>query len=253
MKGLRCGGTWVQKTFFALGVITFVYSLVMSFFVNLNAGLLLLFMVGAYLISVGVFYKRIKSSTLNRVGFLGSVGVLCLGVVLATAIGIYGNSDTPTYKEDAVIVLGCGIRGEEVSLQLQSRLDAAFEYHKANPKAIIVVSGGQGPGEDITEALAMERYLTDKGVPKSLILKEEKSTSTKTNLTYSKEILDKKLGDGYKTVLITNDYHVYRATRLAKKLGVDCTHVHSSTAWSEAPIRYSRELLAVAKTFLMDL
>ncbi len=253
MRTFWCSSTRVQNTFLALGAITFVYSLVMSFFVNFNAGLLLLFMVGVYLFVVGAFYKKIKSYTLSRVCLGVSVCMLCVGAVLAAAIGIYGNSDNPSYKEDAVIVLGCGIRGEEVSRQLKSRLDAAFKYHKANPRAVIVVSGGQGAGEDITEALAMERYLVEKGVPKNLILKEEKSTSTKTNLVYSKELLDKKLGDGYKTVIITNDYHVYRATRLAQKLGFDYAHVHSNTAWSEAPVRYSRELLAVAKTFLMDL
>ena len=102
----------------------------------------------------------------------------------------FGFTDTVTYKEDAVIVLGAGLRGENLSLILRNRLDAAVEYYNENPEAVIVVSGGQGPDEDIPEAEAMERYLYEQGVPLNKIIKEDKSTSTEENFKFSKELLE---------------------------------------------------------------
>ena len=125
-----------------------------------------------------------------------------------------------------------------------------MEYSIHNPKAIIVVSGGQGPQEDITEALAMERYLISKGTPKERIIKEEESTSTYENLLFSKNILDDIFTDPYKTVVITNNFHIYRATRLAENLGLDATHYHGKTSWYSIPVNYARECIATLKFWI---
>lgn len=82
--------------------------------------------------------------------------------ILLSFIAIYGKVDNVIYKEDAVIVLGCGIRGKNVSAILSYRLDKAVEYYRKNQNAVIVVSGGQGPQEEITEAEAMERIFNTK-------------------------------------------------------------------------------------------
>lgn len=112
---------------------------------------------------------------------------------------------------------------------------------------MIVVSGGQGPQESITEALAMERYLIGHGVPSDRIIKEEASTSTYTNLLYSKAILDEYFKGQYRSVIITSDYHIYRAADISDDLGLYSSHIHGSTVWYEAPIRYFREILAIVK------
>lgn len=239
-----------QAVLLSLGALVSGYGAYMSFLVNFNAGLLLVLAVGVFLLAAGVFYRPICLCVYSRIGLSIALGGVCVSALFAVALGVYGCRDNPSYREDAVIVLGCGVRGEVVSGQLASRLDAALGYYRANPNAIIVVSGGQGRGEDITEALAMERYLVERGVPKDNITKEEKSTSTYTNLLFSKELLDNRFDTPYKTVIISSDYHIYRATRLSKKLGLDCTHVHGNTAWYEMPVRYSREMLAVVKSLL---
>lgn len=87
-----------------------------------------------------------------------------------------------------MIVLGAGLRGERVTDLLARRLDAAYDYHLENPNAVIVVTGGQGPGEDIPEARAMKAYLVEKGVPEKQILEEASSTSTEENFCFAREI-----------------------------------------------------------------
>ena len=70
-------------------------------------------------------------------------------------------------------------------LTLARRLDAALAYLEENPKAYVVVSGGQGAGEDISEAEAMRRYLAARGIEESRILMEDKSMSTLENFLFS--------------------------------------------------------------------
>ena len=135
--------------------------------------------------------------------------------------------------------------------QLERRLAAAAEYCLKNREAVVVVSGGQGPQESITEALAMERYLVEAGIEKESILREEDSASTRENMVNSKRILDEYFGgEAYDTVIITSGYHVYRAQRQAERAGLECRHIHAGLAWYEAPVRYIRECAAVVKEFI---
>ena len=98
-----------------------------------------------------------------------------LAAVLLLLIGggllfVSGWQDTATFEEDAVIVLGCAVEGIEPSEQLRCRLDTALEYHRQNPSAAIIVTGGQGSDENDTEAAVMARYLIAGGVPEEQIL-----------------------------------------------------------------------------------
>lgn len=114
------------------------------------------------------------------------------------------------------------------------------------------MSGGQGFQETVTEASAMEKYLLEKGVEPSRIIKEEKATSTYENMKFSKEILDDILGENsYKVTVLTNDYHVFRAVYLAKSVGFETTHSHGKTTWYNTVPSYLREVLAIADTVLL--
>lgn len=78
------------------------------------------------------------------------------------------------------------LRGERVSLTLKLRLDAALEYLEHSPNTAVIVSGGKGDGENISEAEAMKRYLVSHGVDEGRIITEDKSTSTWENFKFSK-------------------------------------------------------------------
>lgn len=90
----------------------------------------------------------------------------------------------------------------------------------------------------------MEKYLLDKGIPAEMIIKEDQSTTTYENLQNSKAIIDSRPGSKY-TVLVTSNYHVYRALRYCRKIGLECTGVGSHVAFYYWPSAMIREFIAV--------
>ena len=88
---------------------------------------------------------------------------------------------------DTMIVLGAKVNGTEVSKTLKLRLDKAIEYYNKHKDINIIVSGGQGNNEGITEALAMKNYLVSNGVNINNIIEENKATTTLENIMYSKK------------------------------------------------------------------
>jgi uncharacterized SAM-binding protein YcdF (DUF218 family) len=244
-----------NRGFILLGSILSLAGIYMLSASNFNLGLLFCLLAGLLVLAAGVF-----AAALNKFFRGSAVGRLCRaalllggGVILLTAgcITVTGLNDNVDFKEDAVIILGAGVRGETVSLVLAERLDAGVEYHRLNPQARIVVSGGQGPQENITEALAMQRYLLARGVPSELILLEEKATSTRENFRYAAALLDDTLGNrAYRVAYITNYFHAYRAGLTARAEGLDATHYSAGMPLSSILPNYLREIPAVWVTWL---
>ncbi|GKX30868.1 hypothetical protein SH1V18_33480 [Vallitalea longa] len=151
-----------------------------------------------------------------------------------------------SYEEtDYAIVLGAAVRGTTVSLTLSNRLEAAYEYIKGN-NCKVILSGGQGPSEDITEAEAMKRYLIDKGIDEDRLIKEDQSSSTQENLKYSFDIINNEK-DNASITIITSNYHVYRAKKIAEKYFNDVQGVPAKTLLPIIPHYYVREFFAVIK------
>ncbi len=221
----------------------------MSVIANFNIGILPVVALGLMLLLYGVFLKNLWSKKIVHI-FVSLVIVVLL--TFGGFLAIYGNNDNATYTEQTVIVLGCGIRGERVSVGLAKRLNKAAEYHEKNPDAFIIVSGGQGPQEDIPEALAMKRYLVSKGIDESKIIMEDRSTSTIENFKYSHLILEEKGLPDDSVLFVTNAYHVYRAASYAKKEGITVNHLGTDIIWYTIPMNYMREMLAVLKMWVFD-
>lgn len=123
------------------------------------------------------------------------ISVLAAAIIILFAVVegmiISGMKEKTNEQYDYVIVLGARVRGTTVTKSLRKRLDKAFEYIEKNDNTILVLSGGQGNGEDVSEAQAMYDYLVQKGVDKSRLLLEDKSTSTVENIEYSMKIIEK--------------------------------------------------------------
>lgn len=176
------------------------------------------------------------------------------GILVAFWIGgtIMANSasDTPAFHQppNYLIILGCRLEGEAPGSCLSERIDTAAEYLHAHPDCMAVASGGQGPDEATTEAEAIARALEEQGIAPARILKEDRSTSTLENFCYAKELLDKTAKDEpYFIAFVTNDFHVYRARKLAEKAGFSNPIAVSaqSSAINFYP-NFLREILAVA-------
>lgn len=147
---------------------------------------------------------------------------------------------------DFIIIHGAGLlNGDQMSVLLAKRLDKGIEvFDRSGRKAKIIVSGGQGADETISEAQAMKAYLLKKGISENDIILENKSTTTLENMQYSKKIMDS-LKSNYKAIYVTNDYHVFRTGTYAKKVGLDAEGVGCKTALYYWPNAFIREYVAI--------
>ncbi len=199
--------------------------------------------IGIIFILWSVFRDEIKENGFFR--FLRRMFAVFMIVLVAYSgtVCFIGRSDNATYYEDYVVVLGAGLHGDEPSLALEKRLDKAIEYLNRNNNAKVIVSGGQGKGEEITEALAMYNYLVSSGIDPERIAQEEKATSTYENFMYSKEFMETE-----NAVFITNDFHIVRSVQMAQLNGMNVTHVASPTPITLLPVSCARELVAQIAT-----
>ncbi len=238
-----------------LGIIIFANGAFVCVFSNFNLGTVLTLLAGVFFFVCGVCFGKIQIIT--KTGIPKAVKYIVLFMILAEFVLIgfiaaFGMKDNADYTEDAIIVLGAAVRGDKVTYPLQLRLDKALEYSRRNPRAYIVVSGGQGIQETVTEASAMKKYLIENGADESKILAEDKATSTNENMRYSKKILDEKLGKEYRAVVVTNNFHVYRSVMIADIEGIsDAAHIHAGLQWYNIIPCYLRESLAVFKMWIL--
>lgn len=117
-----------------------------------------------------------------------------------------------------LIVLGAQVRGTRITNSLQRRLDAAIAYKKRYPKVLVIVSGGQGEDEEISEACAMARYLQEHQIRSEEILQEDQSKTIRENLQFSAQYVSD-LQDP--VGIVTNNFHVFRALLLARREGYE--------------------------------
>ncbi|MFG3137190.1 YdcF family protein [Streptomyces sp. NPDC048211] len=156
-------------------------------------------------------------------------------------------------KADYVVVLGAGlINGVTVSPLLASRLERARAVHTRlaarGRQPVLLASGGQGPDESLPESHAMADYLIERGFPAALIEREDRSTTTEENLRFSRSIMEKAHPD-YRCVVVTNNYHVFRAAVTARRTGVRGQVVGSPTASYFWPSAMIREFVAILLTY----
>lgn len=208
---------------------------------NFNGGVMLQFAVAAVLLGFGLWRRLARMRWLTVPAIVAAVG---FGLISGFLAG-YGLNDTAAGDEDAVIVLGAAVFGRQVSPSLAQRLDVALDHHRRHRTVLIVVTGGQGPQEDVPEAAAAREYLLAHGVPDAAIVVEDRSTSTQENFVFAKALLDERLGGGYRVAFVTNEYHVWRAARIAADAGLAATHLHSTTRWYVWPASYLRESAAM--------
>lgn len=245
--------TVIKVALMILGIALIINAVVLFLIANFNAGVILTFLLGLFFLLYGAFFRKINLWTKRGIGKILKIAVFCgltFFLCVIAFLAMVGQNDTANFQEDALIILGAGVRGDTPTLTLAYRLDKGVEYHKKNPEAVIVVSGGQGLQETVTEASAMEKYLIEKGVPKENIVKEERATSTSENFRFSKEILDERFGEDYRCAFVSNDFHMYRAQQLAKIAGLDAARYHAKIEWYTTAVNYTREFLAVLKLWI---
>ncbi|KAF1291953.1 YdcF family protein [Candidatus Enterococcus leclercqii] len=157
----------------------------------------------------------------------------------------------PRYDQDYIIVLGAGLlRGEKVSPLLARRIDKAIEFYRLQQKAKnkaakLVMSGGQGADEKLSEAAAMAAYALEQGIPQEDIILEDHSTTTLENMRFSKKVMDERSPEGYKVIFSSNNYHIFRGGMFAHQAGLKADGIGAKTALYYLPNAFLREYIAI--------
>lgn len=183
---------------------------------------------------------------------LSVLGIILAALVVLTAVLVLRVAGAMQQQEtDAptVIVLGCQVRGTRPSALLSHRIETAAEYLHAHPQARCIVSGGQGRDENISEAECMANGLIARGIAAERIVLEPNSTSTEENLEYSMQLMAQE-GLASPVVIVSSNFHLYRALEIAEAQGLKASGLGASCEWFMLPTYLLREAMALVKFHL---
>lgn len=248
-----------NKFFLILGIICILYFIILKLLIWsmafaefwLVAGLVLIILY--YLQTKNINLFNYFPPLLRKLIYALLIISLILFLILEGLI-IYNGSLKEQNDSDYIIVLGAGLNGSKLSASLRLRLMSAMEFHDSHSNTKIVVSGGQGAGEDLSEALAMKNFLVSKGISENLIIMEDKSTSTYENFSFSKSILEKESINNkpIKVTVVTNNFHMFRAKLIGEKIGFKVFRYSAPCNKTSAVNFYLREAFASVKTILLS-
>ncbi|UNT95704.1 YdcF family protein [Allobaculum mucilyticum] len=167
-------------------------------------------------------------------------------------------------RYNLIVVLGSGLLGATVPPLLAGRIEEGIRLQKKNSGSVLILSGGQGPGEDVPEGAAMKAWALSHGADPENTISEEKSKNTLENLMFSRTLFPYEEQKG-KIAIVTTLYHVFRALLLGRSIGLPCVGYGSKTKWyftlnamlrefaaylSETKKRQIRNLILICLPFL---
>lgn len=244
----------IQLLLLIFGIIFllwFILPLLLSNSINLGniTGItvsVLLLLYAVFMPQIHAIFDRLKTHFFGKCIFFGFLILLLLiaGFVILESACMIRAANRRANSDATVIVLGCRVYGENASLSMIERLNAAGKYLLENEDTICILSGGQGEGENISEAECMYRYLVEEGIDPKRLYKEERSTSTRENLSYSQQLI-KEQGLNPTIAIVTSEYHEYRAGKIAESLGMEYGAIPAKTAFWLFPTYYVRELYGI--------
>ena len=179
-----------------------------------------------------------------------------IGIVLVLSINFYvvgttksriiKNNDYSKLKDvDCIVILGAGIWGDKPSPMLQDRLEEGIKLYNEGIAKKIIMSGDHGR-EEYDEVNIMKEYAIEQGVPSEDIFMDHAGFSTYESIYRAKEIFD-----ADNIVIVTQEYHLYRALYIADKLNINAFGVNSDPRkYSGQAYRELREILARNKDFV---
>lgn len=207
------------------------------------------------LIAIILFYTflpliGLKFPKFAKLATKAFTAVLVLGLLVAgatEALIIHKSSGDPNEPVEYVVVLGAKVNKDGPSVSLWDRICAAYEYAEANPETILILSGGQGTDEPITEAECMFRELVALGVDLDRLRMEAHATSTWENLKYSMDIIEAETGARpAKIGVISSEYHLFRASLFARACDVEFVGIPARTSrWGQRINHFMREIAGV--------
>lgn len=239
-----------------LGIVDFIYYIILRlrgvtfttfFFITSILGMIL------GILEYFNVIPKMKNASIILKSFKYVFLLVILSFFIVELLIVYWGQKKYLVKADYVIILGAGVRGTTPSLILYERLKSGLKCIDNNPKAFVVLSGGKGPGEDISEAEAMRRYLLAQGVDEKRIILEDRSEDTEQNILYSKNKIMKREGsEQVNVLLVTSNFHMFRAGFLLRRAGFHAFYYSAPIPAWLIPAYYIREYFAVFKSYIFD-
>lgn len=183
-----------------------------------------------------------KRKTLARnLGVLMTI-LLCLFGIWFAATELYlitGAKTDTAANPDYIVVLGAQVRGDEPSRSMADRVAAAAEYLQEHPDTICIVSGGQGPGENQTEAACMRDMLFAAGIDPGRIWLEEQAVDTAQNIAFSLDLVEQRTGVRPRELgIVSSEYHLRRAVLVARRQGCEASGIAAPTSLLFLKVNY---------------
>lgn len=182
------------------------------------------------------------------------IAIICITLVLSINFYVVGIAKNKMIKDNdysslknvyCILILGAGIWGDKPSPMLQDRLDEGVKLYKEGIASKIIMSGDHGR-EEYDEVNIMKEYAIEQGVPSEDIFMDHAGFSTYESIYRAKEIFD-----ADNIVIVTQEYHLYRALYIADKLNINAYGVNSDPRkYSGQTFRELREILARNKDFI---
>ena len=219
----------------------------------LHIGMIYPALILIFLAAVLLMWEKVKNFAVeHKIIFRGLCSAFAIGmaVIIVPLVFMVSSALNAPPENATVIVLGCKVNGETPSKMLYDRSLSALEYLNENPEAVCIASGGQGKGEDISEAQAIYNILTQNGISPDRIYLEDKSTTTAENMEYSAEIIAKN-GLSSNVAIASDNFHQFRAGIFAEKNGLSAYSVGCMTYLFVSLGYWAREILAVYKAILL--
>lgn len=170
---------------------------------------------------------------------------LLSGMVKLAVTGKIKNVEELCRTQDVILVLGCGIKANgEPSDMLEDRLKTGVELYFGGAAPKLLLSGDHEQ-EDYNEVAVMKQYCLEAGVPEDAILCDRYGLSTYDSIVRACTLFGVK-----RAVIVTQEYHLYRALYIAEKTGVEAVGVSADIrAYRLQWYRDLREVLARCKDY----
>ncbi len=194
--------------------------------------------------------KKLKMILIIFLIIILILAIIVLGingyVKLSTKSQIIKDNDFSNVKDmDCIVVLGAGIWKDKPSPMLEDRLNEGINLYKKGVATKIIMTGDHSRA-DYDEVNVMKQFAIDKEVPSENIFMDHAGLSTYESIYRAKEIFK-----ANKIIIVTQEYHLYRALYIANRLGLEAVGVPADPrVYAGATYREIREILARNKDFI---
>lgn len=166
-------------------------------------------------------------------------------VIMTTKSKIKEMENIELQDVDCILILGAGIRNNGPSPMLEDRLLTGIELYENGMSKKILVSGDH-TSDDYDEVNVMKTYLKEKNIPSEDIFMDHAGISTYDSIYRVKNIFKAK-----KIIIVTQEYHLYRALYIANSLDIDAYGIPANKKeYSGQTKRDIREIAARIKDFI---